>query len=159
MLKSGAGHLVITEEGIRTVNNTLGNLVLDSGAKAALLMEKSGQMITAQGETNAFDTMSLSALIMGSFNSTKAIATLLGESEFKRMFQQGANQSIFMFALESQDILAVVFPNTITVGKIKYKVEQILDVLNSQVLSMYNNAPSAPLRAGQAPAPKINDLF
>ena len=42
MLNRGAGHLVITEEGIRAINNTLGNLVLDSGAKAALLMEKSG---------------------------------------------------------------------------------------------------------------------
>jgi len=159
MLNRGAGHLVITEEGIRAINNTLGNLVLDSGAKAALLMEKSGQMISAQGETNAFDTMSLSALITGSFNSTKAIASLLGEAEFKKMFQQGANQSIFMFSLDSHDILALVFPNAITVGKIKFKVEQILDTLNAQVQAMYNSAPSAPLRASQAPAPKINDLF
>lgn len=158
MLNRG-GHLVITEEGIRAINNTLGNLVLDSGAKAVLLMEKSGQMIAAQGETNAFDTMSLSALIMGSFNSTKAIASLLGENEFKRMFQQGTNQSIFMFALDSHDILALVFPNAITVGKIKYKVEQVLDTLNSQVEAMYNSAPAAPLRAGQVPTPKINDLF
>ncbi len=159
MLNRGAGHLVITEEGIRAINNTLGNLVLDTGAKAALLMEKSGQMISAQGETNAFDTMSLSALITGSFNSTKAIATLLGESEFKRMFQQGSSQSIFMFALDSHDIVAIVFPNTITVGKIKYKVEQILDSLNNQIETLYNSAPSSPLRAGQALAPKIDDLF
>lgn len=159
MLNRGAGHLVITEEGIRAINNTLGNLVLDTGAKAALLMEKSGQMISAQGETNAFDTMSLSALITGSFNSTKAIASLVGEVEFKTMFQQGANQSIFMFALESHDILAVVFPNTITVGKIKYKTEQVLDTVNAQIQAMYSSAPSSPLRAGQAPAPKINDLF
>ena len=75
------------------------------------------------------------------------------------MFQQGTNQSIFMFALESHDIVAVVFPNTITVGKIKYRVEQILGMLNSQIQALYNSAPSSPLRAGQAPAPKINDLF
>lgn len=152
-------NLVITEEGIRAINNTLGNLVLESGARAALLLDKGGQMIAAQGETNAMDTMSLSALITGSFSSTKAIAGLLGENEFKVMFQQGVNNSIFMSALGTQDILALIFPNAVTVGRIKYKCQQVLDLLDSQMKAMYTNTPESPFRKAAAAEPKINDLF
>lgn len=153
-------NLVLTEEGIRALNNLLGNLVLDSGTRAALIIDRGGQMIAAQGETSSFDTMSLSALISGSYNSTKAIATLLGEAEFKRMFQQGQQCSIYMVAINAQDLLAMIFPNSLTVGRIKFKLEQALDGIEAQLAIMYQQTPtSSPIRPAQAPAPKINDLF
>ncbi|MGE5707826.1 MAG: roadblock/LC7 domain-containing protein [Bacteroidota bacterium] len=159
MFNRTGSNLVITEEGIRAINNTLGNLVLESGAKAALLLDKGGQMIAAQGETNAMDTMSLSALITGSFSSTKAIAGLLGENEFKVMFQQGISNSIFMSALGTQDILALIFPNAVTVGRIKYKCQQVLDILDGQMKAMYSSTPESPFRKAAVAEPKINDLF
>lgn len=160
MATKSSKHLVLTEEGIRGLNNTLGNFVLDSGAKAILLIDKSGQMIAAQGETSAFDTMSISALITGSFNSTKAIATLLGEAEFKTMFQQGQTSSIYMVALSNQDVLAVIFPNQITVGRIKYKLDQVVEPVDHQLKTMYLQSPaSSPIRPAQVPVPKIDDLF
>lgn len=153
-------HLVLTEEGIRALNSVLGNFVLESGAKAVLLIDKGGQLIAAQGETSAYDTMSIAALLTGSFNSTKAIATHLGESEFTKMFQQGQTSSIYMVALGNQDLMAVLFPNQITVGKIKYKLEQAMDPIDKQLAVMYQQTPTtSPIRPAQAPAPKINDLF
>jgi predicted regulator of Ras-like GTPase activity (Roadblock/LC7/MglB family) len=160
MFNKGTANLVITEEGIRAINTTLGNLVMDSGAKAALLLEKSGQLIAAQGETNAFDTMSLSALITGSFNSNKAIAGLVGETEFRKMFQQGKQSSIFMALLNTGDLISVIFSNQITIGKIKFKVDQILETLNEQMQAMYNSTPETPFKpASPSAAPKLNDLF
>lgn len=159
MAQRGTANLVITEEGIRGVNGTLSNLVVDSGAKAALLHEKSGQLIAAQGETNSFDTMSLSALITGSFSSNKAIAGLIGETEFRKMFQQGKQSSIFIASLDTGDLISVIFPNQVPVGKVKFKVEQILPTLNDQMRTMYGATPEAPFRAAPAPAPKLNELF
>ncbi len=159
MFNRGTANLVITEDGIRAINNTLGNLVMDSGAKAALLLEKSGQLIAAQGETNAFDTMSLSALITGSFGSNKAIAGLIGETEFKKMFQQGKQSSIFMAALDTGDLISVIFSNQITIGKIKFKVEQMLPLINEQLQTMYNTSSDAPFKAAPSATPKLNDLF
>jgi predicted regulator of Ras-like GTPase activity (Roadblock/LC7/MglB family) len=159
MFNRAGGHLVITEEGIRAINNTLGNLALESGAKAVMLLDKGGQLIAAQGETNSLDTLSLSALITGSFNSTKAIASLLGETEFKIMFQQGTQSSLFMMALGTNDMVAVIFPNSITVGKIKYKCLQVAELLDSQMKAMYANTPDAPFRKPPTAQPKINDLF
>jgi predicted regulator of Ras-like GTPase activity (Roadblock/LC7/MglB family) len=153
-------HLVLTEEGLRGLNNLLGNLVLEAGARAALIIDQGGQMIAAQGETHSYDTMSLAALLMGSFHSTKAIALHLGETEFTKMFQQGQNNSLYMVALETQDTLAIIFPNQVTVGRIKYRLEQSLSAIDQQVLTMYRQTPSAsPIRPAQAPVPKINDLF
>ena len=159
MFNRSTANLVITEEGIRAINNTLGNLVMDSGAKAALLLEKSGQLIAAQGETNSFDTMSLSALITGSFGSNKAIAGLVGETEFRKMFQQGKQSSIYMAAIGTGDLIAVIFSNQINIGKIKFKVDQVLDTVTDQMLHMYNNTPETPFKAAPATGPKLNELF
>ena len=159
MFNRGTANLVITEEGIRAINSTLGNLVMDSGAKAALLLEKSGQLIAAQGETNAFDTMSLSALITGSFSSNKAIAGLIGETEFRKMFQQGKQSSVYMALLDTGDLISVIFSNQITIGKIKFKVEQVLPVINEQLHAMYSSTTDTPFKAAPSAAPKLNDLF
>lgn len=153
-------HLALTEEGVRALNNLLIGFLLESGAKAVLLMDKSGQLITTQGETSSYDTMSLSALFIGAFNSTKALATLLGESEFRRMFQQGHQYSVYMAALSTQEVLAVIFSNQVAVGRIKYKLEQSLDAIDQQMQTMYQQtALLPPMRPAQPPAPKLNDLF
>lgn len=159
MFNRATANLVITEDGIRAINNTLGNLVMDSGAKAALLLEKSGQMIAAQGDTNSFDTMSLSALIMGSFGSNKAIAGLVGETEFRKMFQQGKQSSIYMASIGTGDLLAIIFSNQVNIGKIKFKVDQVLDTVTDQMLTMYGTTPEIPFRAAPATGPKLNELF
>lgn len=159
MFNRATANLVITEDGIRGINNTLGNLVMDSGAKAALLLEKSGQMIAAQGDTTSFDTMSLSALIMGSFGSNKAIAGLVGETEFRKMFQQGKQSSIYMASIGTGDLLAIIFSNQVNIGKIKFKVDQVLDTVTEQMLTMYGTTPEIPFKASPATGPKLNELF
>ncbi|MEB3299142.1 MAG: roadblock/LC7 domain-containing protein [Candidatus Sericytochromatia bacterium] len=158
MLRPG-GHLVLTEEGLRALNAGMSDLVAETGARAILLVGSGGQLISAQGETQHLDTMSLAALGSGSFGSNRAIAGLVGEEGFRRMFQQGRQASLYMSLVGSGDLLLVVFPNEITMGKIKFQVDQALPDLEQALGAMYKASPTTPFRAAPQAAPKIQDLF
>jgi predicted regulator of Ras-like GTPase activity (Roadblock/LC7/MglB family) len=133
------GTLVLTEAGVNALNALTSQLQVETGARAVLLIEKSGQLVTAQGQTGTLDTLSLAALISGSFASTKALARLMGEKNFKTMFQQGKTESLFVVALDTTDIMAVVFGENVTVGLVKFKTMQALERINAQVRSLYTD--------------------
>jgi predicted regulator of Ras-like GTPase activity (Roadblock/LC7/MglB family) len=133
------GTLVLTEAGVNALNALTSQLQAETGARAVLLIEKSGQLVTAQGQTGTLDTLSLAALISGSFASTKALARLMGEKNFKSMFQQGKTESLFVVALDTTDIMAVVFGENVTVGLVKFKTMQALERINAQVRSLYTD--------------------
>lgn len=154
----GTGNLVLTEEGLRELNRVLGKLVTDAGARAVLLLEKSGQLLAAQGETAGLDTMSLAALLVGAFGSNRAIAGIFGESEFRLLYQQGQQQSLYIQAVGPQALLAVIFPSNVPIGKVKFNVEQLGGLLDSVFAGMQQPGAAPPKPAAPA-VPPIKDLF
>jgi predicted regulator of Ras-like GTPase activity (Roadblock/LC7/MglB family) len=150
-----SGNLVLTEAGVNALNGLTLQLQQETGARAVLLIEKSGQLITAQGQTSTLDTLSLAALISGSFASTRALARLLGEKNFRTLFQQGKTESIFVVALETTDTVAVVFGENVTVGLVKFKTMQALDKLNAQIRALYTDKKPTIGNLGSA----IDNLF
>lgn len=149
------GTLVLTEAGVNALNALTAQLQAETGARAVLLIEKSGQLVTAQGQTGTLDTLSLAALISGSFASTRALARLMGEKNFKMMFQQGKTESLFVVALDTTDIVAVVFGENVTVGLVKFKTLQALERINAQVRSLYTDKKPSLSNLGSA----IDNLF
>ncbi len=154
MVKPG-GTLILTEAGINSLNAICAHLQRDTGARAVILIEKSGQLITAQGQTGTLDTVSLAALISGSFASSRALARLLGEKHFRSLYQQGHNESIFVVALDTTDSLALVFGSNVTVGLVKFKTMQALPKFNMQMEALYTETkpPFNPTNQG------IDNLF
>ena len=127
---------VVTEDGISRIQQLLQELVKDVDAAAALLVEKSGQMITSQGDVSGLDTQAISSLVGGAFASTRAMARLIGEQEFQSMFQQGDTASIFMSALESNDILVVIFGDESKTGLVKVQAQQTAIALSAEIAQM-----------------------
>jgi predicted regulator of Ras-like GTPase activity (Roadblock/LC7/MglB family) len=152
-------HLVLSAEAVEILRQFLQNLAQDCGALAVLTVDRGGQLIVACGDTASMDTTSLAALITGTFGSTRAIASHIGEANFKRMFQQGLSRSVYMACLSTSDVLAVLFPNTITVGRVKYRLEQSLDAIDQHIQKMYQSHQSPVQRQATPAAPKLNDLF
>jgi predicted regulator of Ras-like GTPase activity (Roadblock/LC7/MglB family) len=80
--------------------------------------------------------MALSALVVGAFSSTREIARLLGEPEFKIMFQQGNRLNIFISLLDSQDLITVIFDERTTLGMIKLKTQQMTKRISEEIKNM-----------------------
>lgn len=136
MLNPQLTSLILNETGLQRVDELLARLLKETNAKYILLVEKSGQTIASCGEANP-SAMALSALVAGAFASTREIARLLGEAEFRTMVQQGSKLNLFIALLETQDLLTVVFDENSTLGMIKLKSQQIGNDLSREIQAMY----------------------
>ncbi|MGE5708038.1 MAG: roadblock/LC7 domain-containing protein [Bacteroidota bacterium] len=129
-------NFVVTEDGIDAIRRLLHELVDDVDARAAMLVEKSGQMIASEGDVHGIDMTALASLVSGAFASTRAVARLIGETEFQAMFQQGDRVSIFLYALGTQDILVVIFDDVSKTGLVKVQAQQTAVALSEQINQM-----------------------
>ncbi len=126
--------LVIYEDQIEKIDTALIKLIKGAEAKCALLVDKDGYLITRQGFTHSLDTTALSALLAGSFASTKEIARLVGEPEFSVLFHQGRKDHIHLCLIGERTILAVIFDDRTTIGMVRLYAKEISEDL-ARILS------------------------
>jgi len=110
---------VLYEDQIKDIDKALGQIIKESEAKCALLVDKDGHLLTRQGFTHTLDTTALAALLAGSFASTKEIARLVGEPEFSVLFHQGKRDHIHISLIGERTILVVIFDDRTTIGMIR----------------------------------------
>jgi predicted regulator of Ras-like GTPase activity (Roadblock/LC7/MglB family) len=94
-------------------------LIEDTGANHVLLLDKSGQVIASQGDGNRQDITALGALIAGTFASSREVAKLLREKDFRMLFQQGVHDNVFIALIEEQWILCIIFNKGTHIGLVK----------------------------------------
>lgn len=133
MLNKILTNVVVTEDAVTRIQKLLAELVDDVDAKAAFLVEKSGQMLVTEGEMKGLDLTAIASLVSAAFASTRAVAKLIGESEFTAMFQQGEAASIFMYALPTGDVIVVIFDDFSKTGLVKVQTEQTARALTKEL--------------------------
>jgi len=134
--------MVIYEEDVVKIEALLSKTLKGSEAKCALLVDKDGHLITKQGFTHSLDTTALSALLAGSFASTKEIARLVGEHEFSVLFHQGKKDHIHMSLIGDRAILAIIFDDRTTIGMVRLYSKEV-----AQELTKIINEAGAPENA------------
>ncbi|MFH1709217.1 MAG: roadblock/LC7 domain-containing protein [Planctomycetota bacterium] len=160
--------LVFYSEEVGRINEFLSDFLDASQAKAALIIDVEGHLVTKMGYTKSIDTESLSALIAGTFASTRQVAKILGEEEFKEIFHQGKNDSIYILLVRDRSMVVVVFDNRTTVGMVKFyaedlgvKIGQVIDATIAKMESGEMPAESALLQDNFSDSmkSKLDDLF
>jgi len=116
--------LVLFEEDYTKINDILANLVRETNSKFALLVDRSGQLISSQGDTNQMDSISFASLSAGNFAATSELAKILGQEEFSVLFHQGTDESIHLSIVASRVIIVVVFDNKTTLGLVRLRVSK-----------------------------------
>lgn len=111
--------LIIKKEDIHRFNILLTKIVDNARIDCALLINRSGRLITSQSETSEFDKTSLAALISGNFSSSSSIATMIGETGFNSLVQEGEKRHIYICLLDENTIIACIFDNRSSIEKIK----------------------------------------
>ena len=95
-----------------------------SGARAALLIDKEGHLVTRRGEPIQASVETISALIAGSFAATREMARLLGEDEFSNLFHQGQRDNIQISLVGERSLLAVVFDDRTNLGLVRFYAQE-----------------------------------
>ena len=110
---------VIQQQDATRIREILTRFLGESGAGAALLIDRSGQLLAMDGVSQALDAVSISALAAAAFSSTAAMAHLLGEPEFSVLFHEGTKRSIHVSTVDDEAILLAIFDERTTVGMVR----------------------------------------
>ena len=157
-------NLVVSEGELTNIARVLGRLALDTGASYTILLDKSGQLITSQGQQGQRDLTALGALMAGAFSSSRQVAEILGESDFRTILQQGVQESILSNLIGDQWLLVVVFDKQTHVGLVKVlarksceELERVLDRVRHGASQARQQVVNVQFRSDAASA--IDSLF
>lgn len=124
----------LTGDDYEAFTSILRELLVKSEAGSALIIEKAGHLIHQEGE-NTFDSTILAALVANSFAAEQMMATMLGETNFRGMYQEGEKQSTLMLDVDEHCLLVMVFRADLSVGVMKYfsvnAIQRIADQLKT----------------------------
>jgi predicted regulator of Ras-like GTPase activity (Roadblock/LC7/MglB family) len=121
---------IVPIEEVRVIEECLARLAEDTSGNHILLLDKSGQVIASQGDGNRQDVTALGALIAGTFASSREVAKLLREKDFRQLFTQGVRENIFIALIEDQWILCIIFNKGTHIGLVKVLTKKATDELS-----------------------------
>jgi predicted regulator of Ras-like GTPase activity (Roadblock/LC7/MglB family) len=110
----------LNREDIDHIDAVLRDLLKKSEANIALLVEKAGYLIHQCGNPEQLDTTTFATLGSNAYNAVQFMASLVNESNFTSMYQQGENYSTLMLNIDENSLLVIVFPTHLTIGSMKY---------------------------------------
>lgn len=145
--------VVIHESDAARIDAVLSRFLADSGASAALLIDRSGQPLAQCGTSPAPDTASMGALAAGAFSATAALARMLGESEFSVLFHEGKHESLHVSTVDDFTILLAVFGDHTTVGMVRLFARET----SASIGVILEETRSRPRRTGALAAPLTAD--
>ncbi len=162
------GDFVLYKEDIDRINKILSHLITESASSYVLLINKDGNLISQVGFNPNINANTLAALAAGSFASTKAIATLIGETEFSMMFHQGEKENIHISLIDEDVIMVLIFDDRTNLGMVKLvsgqaksKLVAVLkDVNNNEVQDFMIDAPNGAANGmGGSVVENLDSLF
>jgi len=139
--------MILTKPSLHQMQVALTTLLRETEAKAAVLVDQDGRSIAEKGFTKNLDIDALSALIAGSFASTRALAKLVGESEFTVMFHQGAKDSIHNELVNDDVLLVVIFDDRTTIGMVRLYTKKACE----RFRAIFDEHRAAALESGESP--------
>jgi predicted regulator of Ras-like GTPase activity (Roadblock/LC7/MglB family) len=110
----------LIEEDIQRLDAELRELLEKSDATTALIIDKGGFLIASQGDTLQFDLTTIAALASGAYLANQTIASLVQETNFNTIYNQGDKFSLLVTCVDEQCLLTVIFKAQVGVGAVKY---------------------------------------
>jgi len=146
----GAASWSFTEDDFNAITQALQHFLLDSSARCALLVDRTGQLVATVGEQPKFDPTTFATLTAADFSANDQLAKLIGESDFNSLFHQGEKESMYLADVARRVILVVLFDNRTTLGLVRLKMKHTVEELTRLFETVFTRGTS-----GQPAAPNI----
>lgn len=131
------------ERDAQQIERVLLSFIRESDARCALLVDRTGQLITTVGEQPTFDFTAFASLAAADFSANDQLASMLGEQEFSSLFHQGERESMYLADVARRAILVVLFDDRATLGMVRIKVKAVVRLLNEIFTEIFERAPSS----------------
>ena len=107
----------------------LNTFIGDSQAHCAVLVDRSGRLLTQAGDTGAMDNITFASLVAGDFAASDQLARLLGEEEFASLYHAGEGRSMYLADISGWGIVAALFDGKTTLGMIRLRSKTLIPQL------------------------------
>ena len=131
----------LIEEDVSRLDRVLQDLLTQSEATTALIIDKGGFLITHKGESKDFDLTTIAALASGAYLANQTIANLVHEENFDSVYQQGEKFSMFVLNVDEYCLLVIIFRAEISVGAVKYFATRMSPRIASQLKAAHERSP------------------
>jgi predicted regulator of Ras-like GTPase activity (Roadblock/LC7/MglB family) len=159
---TGAASWSFSEEHYRQIQQHLTAFLRESNARCALLVDRTGQLVTTVGETPRFDPTAFASLTAADFSANDQLARMIGEPDFASLVHQGERESMLLADVAKRVILVVLFDQRATLGLVKLKAKPVVEQLSRVLEDMFNRVrtgPAARQRVLEGAEDEIDRLF
>jgi predicted regulator of Ras-like GTPase activity (Roadblock/LC7/MglB family) len=149
----------LIEEDVQCLEALLRELLAKTDATTALVIDKGGFLISAQGDTREFDLTTIAALASGAYMANQTIANLVHETNFNSVYQQGERHSMFILCVDEYCMLVVIFKAQLSVGVVKYYGVPAAQQMAAQLRLAQQRNPGAGLDLSALNLADTRDVF
>jgi len=139
-MHAGAVSWTFDQQDAGRIETVLRAFLHDSNARCALIVDRTGQLITTVGEAPVFDPTAFASLAAADFSANDQLASMIGENEFSSLFHQGERESMFLADVARRVILVALFDNRATLGMVKLKAKAAVRELNGIFHSLFERS-------------------
>ena len=140
--------MVMYDEEYRRITSVCEKLCRDANARVVYVIDKNGQLIASNGESEQLDGTSLASLVAGETAATGGLAKLMGEKEFSTLFHEGERRHLHITLVDGRVILVVIFDNRSSLGLVRLRVrkgsEELAKILEQLVERSANTGQDSP---------------
>lgn len=115
--------LAITREDSDALTDRLETYVPAARARAALLVDRAGQLLACTGTIENVDIITFATLASADFNANEQLAKLVGETEFRTLLHRGEVLSVDLADVAGRAVLITVFDSSSTPGLVRHTAE------------------------------------
>ncbi len=139
---TGAGTWSLGESDYNRISEHLTELLRESDARSAMVVDRTGQLLANAGGALSFDATVFASLTAADFSANDQLAKMIGEPEFASLFHQGKKESMYLADVGRRLILVVLFDQRTTIGLVRLRVKQTVEDLSKLVVEMFNRPPT-----------------
>jgi predicted regulator of Ras-like GTPase activity (Roadblock/LC7/MglB family) len=131
--------LIVGVDETDLIRECLARLVNGTEASYGMVLDRAGQVIAAEGEAYREEGVPLGALLAGTFASSREVARILKEKDFRVLVQEGLRENLFTELVDEQWMLVVVFKRQAHLGLVKIlakkatkELEEVLKIVRAR---------------------------
>jgi predicted regulator of Ras-like GTPase activity (Roadblock/LC7/MglB family) len=108
------------------IESLLTSYLRDTNGRCVALVDRTGRLLAAVGDTGGFDQITFASLAAADFAASDQLAGLLGEQEFAALYHHGERQSMYLADTNGWAILAALFDRRTTLGMVRIKTRGVV---------------------------------
>jgi predicted regulator of Ras-like GTPase activity (Roadblock/LC7/MglB family) len=144
----GTANWSFTQDDFTSITESLKRFLGDTNSRCALLVDRSGQLVTTVGEAPGLDTTAFATLTAADYSANDQLAKLVGENDFSSLFHHGEKDSIYVADVARRLLLVIIFDSRTTVGLVRLRMKDEIEELTLLVDRVFSRGRNSAASGG-----------